>query len=59
MKYIISFLICLFSFTFSFSQVLSEKNKILLRNKVVTEYVENNVTGCSVYKTSNGPGISR
>ena len=55
MKYIISFLICLFSFTFSFSQVLSEKNKILLRNKVMSEYIENNVTGCSVYKTSNGP----
>lgn len=55
MKYILSFLICLFSVTSSFSQVLSEKNKILLRNKVVSEYVENNVTGCSVYKTSNGP----
>lgn len=55
MKYIISFLFCFFSITSSFSQIITEKNKILLRNKVITEYIENNVTGCSVYKTSNGP----
>lgn len=54
MKYIISFLICIFMYTNSFSQVISEKNKIKFRNKVVSEYVENGVTGCNVYKTSNG-----
>ena len=55
MKYILSFLICIFMCTNnSFSQTISEKNKIKLRNKVVSEYVENGVTGCNVYKTSNG-----
>lgn len=54
MKYILSFLICIFMCTNSFSQAISEKNKVKLRNKVVTEYVENGVTGCNVYKTSNG-----
>ena len=39
MKYIISFLICLFSFTFSFSQVLSEKNKIPTDCKYVNPHV--------------------
>lgn len=54
MKYILSFLICIFMCTNSFSQVISEKNKDKLRNKVVTEYVDNGVTGCNIYKTSNG-----
>lgn len=55
MKYILSFLICIFICTNnSFSQAISENNKVKLRNKAVSEYVENRITGCNVYKTSNG-----